>query len=151
MFGSGACWQGKIPEAALFSAVPFGPEADEYLAWLFKGNGMALYQEMYDAAGYKVKVLPYAVISPETSGWFSKPIESPDDLKGLRMRFFGLGGKVMQKLGFYKAVKYNYYPGWHQQAAASPRFAKIWEDLSRFRADYAYWKSLGFLPRESRK
>ena len=264
-FGSGAYWQGKIPEAALFSSVPFGPEADEYLAWLFKGNGLTLYQEMYDEAGYNVKVLPYAVISPETSGWFSKPIKSADDLKGLRMRFFGLGGKVMQKLGvavslmpageifqalekgvidatefsfpaidqklgFYKVVKYNYYPGWHQQAtilemlinkktwnglspgqqallematkanlvytlayseaiqgpairdniqnrgvknmywsdemlqlfkqtwdevakeqaAASPQFAKIWEDLSRFRADYAYWKSLGFLPRESK-
>ena len=67
------------------------------------------------------------------------------------MRFFGLGGKVMQKLGvatsllpggeifpalekgaidatefsmpaidkrlgFHKLVKYNYFPGWHQQA-----------------------------------
>lgn len=264
-FGSGAYWQGKIPEAALFSSIPFGPEADEYMAWLFKGNGMALYQEMYDKAGYNVKVLPYAIISPETSGWFSKPINSQEDLKGLKMRFFGLGGNVMQKLGvavsllpageifqalekgvidatefsfpaidqklgFYKVVKYNYYPGWHQQAtilemlinkdtwnsmspgqqamiematkativntishceaiqgkairenaethgvknmywsddmlalfertwqevaqeqsAQSPAFKKIWEDLSVFRADYAYWKSLGFLPRKTK-
>lgn len=150
-FGSGAYWQGKIPEAALFSAIPFGPEADEYLAWLFHGNGMKLYQEMYDTAGFNVKVLPCAIISPETSGWFNKPINSVEDLKGLKMRFFGLGGNVMQKLGvavslmpageifqalekgvidatefsfpaidqklgFYKVVKYNYYPGWHQQA-----------------------------------
>ena len=26
-------WQGKIPAASLFAAVPFGPEAGEFLAW----------------------------------------------------------------------------------------------------------------------
>ena len=140
-----------MPAAALFSAVPFGPEAGEYMAWLYYGNGMSLYQEMYDNAGYNVKVMPCAIISPETSGWFSKPIEKPEDLKGLNMRFFGLGADVMEKLGvgtvqlpggeifgalekgaidasefsqpaidqrlgFHKIVKYNYFPGWHQQA-----------------------------------
>ncbi len=144
-------WAGKIPASPLFSAVPFGPEAGEYMAWLYYGNGMSLYQEMYDQAGFNVKVMPCAVIAPETSGWFSKEINSADDLKGLKMRFFGLGGKVMQKLGvatsllpggeifpalekgaidatefsmpaidarlgFHKLVKYNYFPGWHQQA-----------------------------------
>ncbi|MCV2882760.1 TRAP transporter substrate-binding protein [Actibacterium sp. XHP0104] len=144
-------WAGKIPAAPLFSAVPFGPEAGEYMAWLYYGNGMSLYQEMYDQAGYNVKVLPCAIIAPETSGWFAKEINSPADLEGLKMRFFGLGGKVMQKLGvatsllpggeifpalekgaidatefsmpaidarlgFHKLVKFNYFPGWHQQA-----------------------------------
>ncbi|WP_209504718.1 MULTISPECIES: TRAP transporter substrate-binding protein [unclassified Ruegeria] len=144
-------WAGKIPAAPLFSAVPFGPEAGEYMAWLYYGNGMTLYQEMYDQAGYNVKVLPCAIIAPETSGWFATEINSPEDLNGLKMRFFGLGGKVMQKLGvatsllpggeifpalekgaidatefsmpaidarlgFHKLVKFNYFPGWHQQA-----------------------------------
>ena len=40
-----------------------------------------------------------ATIPPETSGWFREPIESLDQLKGLKMRFFGVGAKVMQKLG----------------------------------------------------
>ena len=92
-------WAGKIPAAPLFSAVPFGPEAGEYMAWLYYGNGMDLYQEMYDQAGYNVKVIPCAVIAPETSGWFAKEIAGVEDLEGLKMRFFGLGGKVMQKLG----------------------------------------------------
>lgn len=144
-------WAGKIPAAPLFSAVPFGPEAGEYMAWLYYGNGMSLYQEMYDQAGYNVKVLPCAIIAPETSGWFAEEINAPEDLGGLKMRFFGLGGKVMQKLGvatsllpggeifpalekgaidatefsmpaidarlgFHKLVKFNYFPGWHQQA-----------------------------------
>ena len=46
-----------------------------------------------------VHVIPCAVIAPETSGWFATEINSPEDLSGLKMRFFGLGGKVMQKLG----------------------------------------------------
>lgn len=143
-------WQGKMPAAPLFSSVPFGPEAGEYLAWMYHGNGMKLYQKMYDNAGYNVKVLICGVLPPETSGWFSKPIEKPSDLEGLNMRFYGLGADVMtklgvgtvklpageifgalekgaidaaefsmpvidQKLGFHKIVKYNYFPGWHQQ------------------------------------
>ncbi len=98
-YATAGYWQGKMPAAALFSAVPFGPEAGEYLAWMYYGNGLKLYQEMYDTAGYNVKVLPCAIISPETSGWFKKPINSPEDLKGLNMRFFGLGASVMEKLG----------------------------------------------------
>jgi TRAP-type mannitol/chloroaromatic compound transport system substrate-binding protein len=160
-------WAGKIPAAPLFSAVPFGPEAGEYMAWLYYGNGMTLYQEMYDQAGFNVKVLPCAIIAPETSGWFSKDINSPEDLQGLKMRFFGLGGKVMQKLGvatsllpggdifpalengaidatefsmpaidarlgFHKLVKYNYFPGWHQQATVFELMINkdVWNEAS---------------------
>ncbi len=98
-YSTAGYWAGKIPAAPLFSAVPFGPDAPEFLAWFYYGNGMDLYQEMYDNAGYNVKVLLAGIIAPETSGWFEKPIKSASDLKGLRMRFFGLGGAVMQKLG----------------------------------------------------
>ncbi|NOD62220.1 MULTISPECIES: TRAP transporter substrate-binding protein [unclassified Ruegeria] len=160
-------WAGKIPAAPLFSAVPFGPEAGEYMAWLYYGNGMTLYQEMYDQAGYNVKVLPCAIIAPETSGWFATEINSPEDLNGLKMRFFGLGGKVMQKLGvatsllpggeifpalekgaidatefsmpaidarlgFHKLVKFNYFPGWHQQATVFELLINkdVWNETS---------------------
>lgn len=92
-------WAGKMTAASLFSSIPFGPEAPEYMAWLYYGNGLKLYQEMYDKAGYKVKVFPCAILSPETSGWFKKPIKSAEDFKGLNIRFFGLGGEVLQKLG----------------------------------------------------
>ncbi len=160
-------WAGKIPAAPLFSAVPFGPEAGEYMAWLYYGNGMNLYQEMYDQAGFNVKVLPCAVIAPETSGWFANEINTPEDLDGLKMRFFGLGGKVMQKLGvatsllpggeifpalekgaidatefsmpaidarlgFHKLVKFNYFPGWHQQATVFELLVNkdVWDGAS---------------------
>ena len=160
-------WAGKIPAAPLFSAVPFGPEAGEYLAWFYYGNGMKLYQEMYDQAGFNVKVLLASIIAPETSGWFKEPITSKDQLKGMRMRFFGLGGAAMQKLGvqtsllpageifpaleknaidatefsmpaidqrlgFYKIVKYNYFPGWHQQATTCELLINkdVWNAMS---------------------
>ncbi len=160
-------WAGKIPAAPLFSAVPFGPEAGEYMAWLYYGNGLTLYQEMYDQAGYNVHVIPCAVIAPETSGWFAKEIAGVEDLDGLKMRFFGLGGKVMQKLGvatsllpggeifpalekgaidatefsmpaidarlgFHKLVKFNYFPGWHQQATVFELLINkdVWNEAS---------------------
>ena len=144
-------WKGKLPAAAIFSAVPFGPEAPEYFAWLYEGNGLKLYQEMYDEGKYNVHVVPCSISAPETAGWFKKEIKNKNDLKGLKIRFFGLGGEVMSKmgssvslipggeifsalekgvidasefsspvvdqlLGFYKIAKYNYFPGWHQQA-----------------------------------
>ncbi|MDH3597990.1 MAG: TRAP transporter substrate-binding protein [Rhodospirillales bacterium] len=90
-------WVGKDEAFAMFSAVPFGPSAGEYTAWLFYGGGKELMDELYGAHG--IKSLPCGVIAPEASGWFRKEINSIDDLKGLKMRFFGMGAKVMEKVG----------------------------------------------------
>lgn len=98
-FTTAGYWQGKMNAAGLFSAVPFGPEPGEMLAWMLYDDGMALYQEMYDTNGYNVHVVLCGTYAPETSGWFKNEINTLDDLKGLNMRFFGLGAEVMQKLG----------------------------------------------------
>jgi TRAP-type mannitol/chloroaromatic compound transport system substrate-binding protein len=92
-------WQGKLPAASLFAAVPFGPETGEMLAWMLYDDGLELFQRMYDEGGYNVVVMPCGVTAPETSGWFKEEITSLDQLEGLNMRFFGLGAEVMQKLG----------------------------------------------------
>lgn len=92
-------WQGKITAASLFAAVPFGPEAGEFLGWMLFDDGLELFQRMYDENGYNVHVLPCGIIAPETSGWFKNEINSVEDLQGLNMRFFGLGAEVMQRLG----------------------------------------------------
>ena len=88
---------GTDPTFNFFSTVPFGPEAPEYLAWLYFGGGLELADEMF--AEHNIKAIPCAMSPPEASGWFRKEINSLDDLKGLKMRFFGLGAKVMDKLG----------------------------------------------------
>ncbi len=90
-------WQGKEPSLTLFSTVPFGPSAGEYLAWMYYGGGEKLMQKVYAKHGLYSMVC--GVIAPEASGWFRKEIKTVDDLKGLKMRFFGLGAKVMQRLG----------------------------------------------------
>lgn len=90
---------GKIKAAELFTAIPFGQGIPYYIGWLYHGNGGKLYQEMYTQAGYNIKVLPLTFLAPETAGWFRKEINSPQDLKGLKVRYFGLGGKVLSKLG----------------------------------------------------
>lgn len=90
-------WAGKVPALQFFSAVPFGPATGEYMAWYFYGGGQALYDELYSR--HNIKGFLCGIIAPEASGWFRTEISSADDLKGLKMRFFGLGAKVMEKLG----------------------------------------------------
>jgi TRAP-type mannitol/chloroaromatic compound transport system substrate-binding protein len=98
-FTTGSFWAAKLPAAALFSGFPFGPDAKAYLDWFDHGNGLRLYQEMYDHAGLKIHVIPCAFGGAEAGGWFAKEIKSKRDLEGLRMRIFGLGGRVMSQLG----------------------------------------------------
>ena len=90
-------WAGKVPALQLFAAVPFGPQAGEYIAWLKFGGGKELFEEIYHEQG--IHGVHCGVIAPEASGWFRTEIKSTDDLKGLKMRFFGLGAKVMEKMG----------------------------------------------------
>jgi TRAP-type mannitol/chloroaromatic compound transport system substrate-binding protein len=81
----------------MFAAVPFGPGIPEYMAWIYNGGGLQLSREMFGKHG--VYNIPCAIIPPEASGWFRREIKSVSDLKGLKMRFFGLGAKAMSKLG----------------------------------------------------
>ncbi len=89
--------QGRIPAAVLFSAVPFGMEPQEYAAWWFEGEGSELAAELYHKSN--IHPLLCSTIGPETAGWFRKPIESLDDLEGLKIRFSGLGGQVLNRIG----------------------------------------------------
>ena len=90
-------WYGKEKALAMFGSVPFGPQAGEYLAWIYFGGGQDLMQKIY--AKHNIHSMICGVIAPEASGWFRKEINSVEDLKGLKMRFFGLGAKVMEKMG----------------------------------------------------
>jgi len=82
---------------AFFTTVPFGPGIPEFLAWMYYGGGLELQDEMFGQ--HNIKAIPCGITPPEASGWFRNEIKSVDDLKGLKMRFFGLGAKVMDKLG----------------------------------------------------
>jgi TRAP-type mannitol/chloroaromatic compound transport system substrate-binding protein len=88
---------GKYPALAFFTAVPFGPSFGEYFAWMIYGGGKDLQNGIYGRHG--LYSIDCNMIGPETSGWFKQQVASLESLRGLKMRFFGLGAQVMQKLG----------------------------------------------------
>lgn len=96
-WGPPALWAGKVRVAPLFTAVPFGPGAVEYLAWMRHGGGLEIWREI--AARHSIHPIICSVEPPEASGWFREPVTSRADLRGLKIRFLGLGGLVMQRLG----------------------------------------------------
>ena len=96
-FATPGYWHEKIPALQLFASVPFGPEAPEFLAWFYFGGGSELYEKLYHRHG--VHGVVCGVITAEASGWFRQPIVTIDDLKGKRMRIFGLAGDVLSRLG----------------------------------------------------
>jgi TRAP-type mannitol/chloroaromatic compound transport system substrate-binding protein len=98
-FATAGFWAAKVPAASLFAGFPFGPDAKGYLAWFDQGHGRTLYQEMYDQAKLEVHVIPCAFGGAEAGGWFAKEITSKKDFEGLRMRIFGLGARVVSRLG----------------------------------------------------
>jgi TRAP-type mannitol/chloroaromatic compound transport system substrate-binding protein len=89
--------QGRLPASVLFGAVPFGMSPWEYSAWWYEGEGWGLAAEIYGAID--IHPLLCGLIGPETAGWFRAPIEHPEDMAGLKIRFAGLGGKAIQRLG----------------------------------------------------
>lgn len=144
--------QGKIPASPLIAAVPFGMEPWEFMAWWYEAGGRELAEALYRKND--THLILCGLISPETAGWFRVPIETLDDLRGLKIRFAGLGGKVLEQLGasvtmipggeifqalekgaidateyslpvvdemlgFDRVAKNNYFPGWHQPYTSS--------------------------------
>ena len=89
--------QGKIPASPLLGAVPFGMEPWEYTAWWYEAGGRQLAETLY--AKHNMHPILCGMTGPETAGWFRTRIESLEDLEGLKIRFAGLGGKVIERLG----------------------------------------------------
>ena len=140
-------WQGKIPASVYFTAIPFGLLPHEHISWIEQGGGQALWDELY--APFGIKPVMAGNTGVQMGGWYKKPLQSLDDLRGLKIRMPGLGGEVMRRLGaapvglppgelfqalqtgvldateflgpwsdramgFQKAAKYYYSPGFHE-------------------------------------
>ena len=87
----------KAPVAQLFTTVPFGLAPIEHHAWLDHAGGQALWAEVY--APFGVVPLVGGNTGPSMAGWFTRPIATPDDLGGLRIRVAGLGAEMYRRLG----------------------------------------------------
>ena len=97
-------WAGKHPAAGLYGPPPGGPFGlgrEEFIAWLFAGEGAGLYNELLqkelglDVVALFTTGLPYW----EAFGWVRKPFASLDDLRQLKYRTSGLGMEMMQNMG----------------------------------------------------
>ncbi len=90
-------WAGKLKAAQFFGAVPFGMNVQQCNAWLLAGGGMELWRELY--ADHNLIPFVSGNTGCQMGGWFNKEINSIADLKGLKMRVPGLGGKVLERAG----------------------------------------------------
>jgi len=95
--GASYYWAGKAPAAQFFAAVPFGMNAQQLNAWIYAGGGQELWDELY--AKYNLKGMLAGNTGVQMGGWFNREINTIDDIKGLKMRIPGLGGKVIAKAG----------------------------------------------------
>ncbi len=93
--------QGKMPASALFGATPFGLDPWAYIGWWFFGDGETTGKALAEGIYAKLDTHPVlcGISGPETAGWFRFPLRSSEDLQGLKIRFAGLGGKVMDRVG----------------------------------------------------
>ncbi len=93
-------WYGKSKVASLFGSGPInGSDAQQTLAWIYRGGGLELYNELLkklnlDVIGFFAMPMP-----TQPLGWFKKEIKSGDDMKGLKYRTVGLAADLMQEMG----------------------------------------------------
>lgn len=96
-----AYWYGKNKAASLFGTGPvFGANAAQILAWIHKGGGKELYNELVqDILGLNLVGFFCMPMPTQPLGWFKEEVASVDDLKGLKYRTVGLATDIMQGMG----------------------------------------------------
>ena len=88
---------GKDASFAFDTALPFGLTARQQNAWLYAGGGLDLMREFLK--DYNIISFPGGNTGTQMGGWFRKEVKSLADLKGLKVRIPGFGGKIMAELG----------------------------------------------------
>jgi TRAP-type mannitol/chloroaromatic compound transport system substrate-binding protein len=93
-------WYGKSKVASLFGSGPInGCDAFQTLAWIYRGGGLALYQELLDKLGLNYVGFFAMPMPTQPLGWFKKPITNASQLKGLKYRTVGLAADLFQEMG----------------------------------------------------
>jgi TRAP-type mannitol/chloroaromatic compound transport system substrate-binding protein len=88
---------GQNPALVFGTGLPFGLTAQQQNAWWYAGGGLAAMQSLYQDFG--VINFPAGNTGAQMGGWFRREVNSLSDLRGLKMRLPGLGGKVMAQMG----------------------------------------------------
>jgi len=93
-------WYGKSKVASLFGSGPInGMDSFQTLSWIYRGGGLALYQELLDKLGLNYVGFFANPMPTQPLGWFKKPITNARQLKGLKYRTVGLAADLFQQMG----------------------------------------------------
>jgi TRAP-type mannitol/chloroaromatic compound transport system substrate-binding protein len=135
-------WAGKSKAYPFFTAVPFGMTAAEIMGWTEFGGGQALWDEL--AAKFNIKPFSAGNSGHQLAGWFKRPIDSVEDLRGLKIRMPGIGGEVLRRVGA-SAVAIpggEIYAALQSGAIDGAEWVGPWNDLAfgfYREAKYYYW------------
>jgi TRAP-type mannitol/chloroaromatic compound transport system substrate-binding protein len=96
-------WVGKHKAAHLFTGAPGGPfgmDLWDFYGWMHHGGGLELLQELYQQV-LRLDIVAFPVItsSPQAMGWFRKPFNTVDDLKGVKYRVPGVIAELYKEFG----------------------------------------------------
>jgi TRAP-type mannitol/chloroaromatic compound transport system substrate-binding protein len=94
---AGYYYVSKNPAFAFTTVLPFALNAYQQMTWLTAGGGLDLVRKLY--ADYNLINFLCCSTGAQMGGWFRKEVKTVADLKGLKMRIPGLGGKAFAKLG----------------------------------------------------
>ncbi len=89
-------WE-EDPTFAFGTGVPFGLNQRMTNAWLYEGGGTELLNNFYSKFG--VIGFPAGNSGAQMGGWFRKEINALDDMRNLRFRIGGFGGRIIEKIG----------------------------------------------------
>ena len=93
-------WYGKSKVASLFGSGPInGCDAQQTIAWIYRGGGLDLYKELLQKLNLNVVGFFALPMPTQPLGWFKKPITDAKQLKGLKYRTVGLAADLFQQMG----------------------------------------------------
>jgi len=88
---------GQDPAWSFGTTVPFGMNYRQFNAWWFEGGGQAAFNQFL--APRNMFYATCGNTGVQMGGWFRREVNTVEDLRGLRIRIPGLGGRVMAALG----------------------------------------------------
>ena len=84
--------------SALFGGWPGGPNPEEYMMWLYNGDGLALWKEWREDV-FGVVAIPCGVTETEIFMHAHKKVQTPADMEGLKLRTSSAWAEIAPKLG----------------------------------------------------